>query len=151
MEIMNTKQKLETALHDAMRSNNDLIKRTIRMVLSNIKLTEIDKKIQLDEPGIISVIQKEIKSRRETISEAEKGNRKDVIDAAKAEIEVLEPFLPEQLSDEKIDVFVKLAIEEIQAKTIADMGKVMKILLPRIEGKASNEQVSRAVRQLLSK
>jgi uncharacterized protein YqeY len=148
---MITKQKLETALHEAMRSNNDLVKRTIRMVLSNIKLTEINLKIQLDEPGIISVIQKEIKSRRETIAEAEKGNRKDVIDATKAEIEVLETFLPEQLSDEKIGELVKIAVEEVHAKTIADMGKVMKILLPRIEGKASNEQISRSVRQLLSK
>lgn len=148
---MNTKEKLEAALHDAMRSGNDLVKRTVRMALSNIKFQEKENGNPINEAAVLAILQKEIKSRRETIVEAEKGHRSDIIEATKAEIDVLSTFLPEQMPDEKIREIAEIVIKEINAQSMSDMGKVMKELLPRVEGRASNDKISQVVRQLLSK
>ena len=147
---METKQSLETALHDAMRSNDEVAKRTLRMVISSVKFSEIEKGSPMDEAGAISVIQKEIKSRREAISEAEKANRPDLVEASQAEIAVLDIYLPKQLSEEEVTVIVKAVIQETNASSPSDMGKVMKALMPRIQGKAAGDLVSRVVKNLLA-
>ena len=92
---MDTRQAIENALHDAMRKNDEVARRTLRLVLSSLKLADVEKGIRLDEPGVISVIQKEIKSHRESIADAEKANRPDLADANRAEIAVLE-ILPSE-------------------------------------------------------
>jgi len=89
---MELKAQLETALKEAMRSNNEVSRRTIRMVLSAAKLAEIDKGSALDEPALIAILQKEVKSRNEAINEAQKVNRNDLVEANQAEISVLETF-----------------------------------------------------------
>lgn len=146
---METKQKLENALKDAMRANDDLHKRTIRMALSTIKLAEIEKGSALDDVAIASILQKEVKGRRESILDAQKANRSDLIRAAEDEISVLEKFLPQPLTDDELHAKIKDAIEQSGAKTPADMGKVMKILLPQLQGRAANDRVSQMVRQML--
>jgi len=146
---MSTKAKLESDLKDALRAGNDLKKRALRMALASIKMAEIDKGSPLDEQGLVSIIQREIKSRHESISDAQRANRPDLIADAQAEIEVLEAYLPEQLSQTELISLAKAAVDEVQAKNVADMGKVMKVLLPRIQGRASNDLVSKTVRQIL--
>ena len=148
---MELKQQLENALRQAMRSNNDLRKQTIRMALAAIKFAEIEKGKSVDEDGISAILQKEIKSRREAIQDAEKANRLDLIESGKAEISVLESFLPKQLSDPEIQALVETAITETQANGISDMGKVMKVLVPRLQGHAPGDRVSLIVRQILQK
>ena len=148
---MELKPKLENALRDAMRSNNDVSKQTIRMALAAIKFAEIEKGKPVDEAGISAILQKEIKSRREAIQDAEKAHRQDLIESSKAEIAVLESFLPQQLSDSEIQAFVESAITETQASGITDMGKVMKVLVPRLQGRAPGDRVSQIVRQALQK
>jgi uncharacterized protein YqeY len=143
------KTKLEMALREAMRSNDDVHKRTLRMILSAIRLAEVEKGNPLDDNAILALLHKEIKSRRETIEEAQKGQRLDLVTAAEAEINVIQEFLPQAPSEEELTAFAKAAIEEVGAKTLADMGKVMKLLIPRLQGRASGEEVSRIVRQLL--
>ena len=147
---MNLRNSLELALRDAMRAKNELVLRTIRMVLSTVKLSEVEKGNPLDEAGIVAVVQKEIKSRRELISDAEKANRPDLIETAKAEIALLETYLPDQLSDEELESLVKEAILETSASSPADMGKVMKVLLPKVQGRVAGDVLSKMVRNLLA-
>lgn len=146
---METKKKLELALHDAMRSNNELRKRTIRMALANIKMAEIDSRDTLDEGGVLIILQKELKSRKESIIDAQKADRPDFITIAEAEIKVIEEFLPEPMDDEALKELVRSIILEISANGLKDMGKVIKLVITRVQGRASGDQVSRFVRELL--
>ena len=146
---MTTKAQLETALKESLRSGDEVRKNTIRMVLSAVKLTEIEKGKPLDETGIASILQKEVKSRRESIADAQRANRSDLIAAAQAEITILEDFLPKAMSSEELDALTRQAIQETGATSIREMGQVMKILMPRLQGRASGDQASQLVRQLL--
>jgi uncharacterized protein len=147
---MITKNELETALKEAMRSGDNLRKNTLRMVLSAIKLAEIDRGASLDEAGITAVLLKEVKSRQESIADAQRANRPDLVSAAEAEIEVLESFLPKAMTEEELDDLAKQVIEEVGATSLREMGQVMKVLVPRLQGRATGDKASQAVRKLLS-
>lgn len=148
---MDTKSRLENDLKEAMRTRNDLRRRTIRMALSAIKLAEVEKGGALDENSMVSIIQREIKGRREAAQDAQRAMRPDIITEAEEEIGVLEEYLPIQLSQADLQVLAQQAIQEVGATTPADMGKVMKVLMPKIQGRAPGDQVSQAVRQILQK
>lgn len=148
---MDTKAKLESDLKDAMRSGDDTRKRTIRMVLAAIKQTEIDKQVTLDETGVIGILQKEVKTRRESLEEAQKAGRADLAASTDAEIQVLNGYLPQAMDPAELTALAESVIAEVGATTPADMGKVMKALLPRVAGRAANDQVSLVVRGLLQK
>jgi uncharacterized protein len=148
---MDTKAKLENDLKDAMRSGDDIRKRTIRMVLAAIKQTEIDKQIVLDETGVIGILQKEVKTRRESLEEAQKAGRNDLTEALEAEIKVLNGYLPQAMDSAELAALAEAVIIEVGASSPTDMGKVMKALLPRVAGRAANDQVSQVVRGLLQK
>jgi hypothetical protein len=148
---METKAKLENDLKDAMRSGDDTRKRTIRMVLAAIKQTEIDKQVSLDETGVIGILQKEVKTRRESLEEAQKAGRADLAASTEAEIQVLNGYLPQAMDPAELTALAEAVIAEVSATTPADMGKVMKALLPRVAGRAANDQVSQVVRGLLQK
>jgi len=141
--------KLESTLKDAMRANDDVHRRTIRMVLAAVKLSEVEKGSALDDNSILAIIQKEVKNRRESIQDAKKANREDLVSANEAEIRVLEGYLPQPLSLDELNTLAKAAIAEVGAKSPAEMGKVMKVLLPRVQGKVPGDQVSQVIRQLL--
>ena len=146
---METKEKLEQALKAAMRAGDDVSKRSIRMVLAAVRQVEIDKQVKLDEPAVLSIIQKEIKTRKESVEEARGANRPDIVAATEAEIVVLKAYLPEAMPADALKALVDQAIAEADAKQPSDMGKVMKLLLPRVAGRAPGDQVSAAVRQAL--
>jgi uncharacterized protein YqeY len=146
---MDTKTKLESSLKDAIRANDDLRKRSLRMVIAAIRFAEVENSKPTDDAAQLVILQKEIKSRRESIQEAEKAGRPDLVQASQDEIGVLEEFLPKQLTQEELQNLAQQAVSEAGAKTPADMGKVMKILLPRVQGQAPGDQVSRIVRQIL--
>jgi hypothetical protein len=146
---MALKADLEQALKEAMRSNSTVAKNTIRMALSAIKEAEVLKKAELDEPATLALLQKEVKSRNEALAEAEKAQRDDLAENAKAEIKVLEGFLPKAMSTKELEEIVQAAIAEVGATTPADMGKVMKAVLPRVQGRADGGQVSGLVRSKL--
>ncbi len=148
---MDTREKLETALKDAMRSGDDMRKTNVRMVLSTIKLSEVEKGSRLDDAGVVSAIQKEIKSRQEALQDAQKANRPDLAEKAKTEIAFLETFLPKQLTEEELTSVVNETIAELGATSPADMGKVMKAVMPKVQGRAAGDQVSQAVRKSLIK
>ncbi len=146
---MDTKIQLENDLKDAIRANDDLRKRTIRLALSSIRLSEVEKGSQLDENAVLIILQKEVKSRLELIEDAQRASRPDLEKAARAEIEVLESYLPRPLSAEELEALAKQVIAETGAASQREMGQVMKILIPRLEGRATGEQASFVVRKLL--
>ena len=148
---METKAKLEQALKDAMRAGDDVTKRTVRMALAAIRHTEIDKQVSLEENAVLGILQKEIKTRRESVEEASRANRPDIVADTQAEIKVLEAYLPAALSADELNALAAAAIAEVGAASPADLGKVMKVLMPRVAGRATGEQVSAAVRSLLQK
>ena len=146
---METRQKLDAALKDAMRSGDEMRKQTVRLVLSTLKLSEVEKGSPLDENAVIAIIQKEIKSRSEAIQDANKAGRSDLAEKAQAETAFLESFLPKQLSADELAELVRASIQEVNASGPGDMGKVMKVLVPKVQGRAAGNQVSEAVRKLL--
>ena len=148
---MDIKEKLTEAMRQAMRANDDVARRTTRMVLAAIKLAEVEKQASLDDATVMGLLQKEIKNRREAIEEARKANRDDLIGENEAEIKVLEGFLPKAMSPEELRSLVQAAIEETGAVAPGDMGKVMKALMPKVAGRAAGDQVSSMVKQLLGK
>jgi len=132
-----------------MKAGDDLRKRTLRMALAAIRQAEIDGGKPLEESQVQLILQKEIKSRHEAIAEAQRAHRPDLETAAKDEIGVLEGFLPRQLAPEELDVLARQAVAETGATSQKDMGQVMKVLMPRLQGRASGDQASQAVRRLL--
>jgi uncharacterized protein len=146
---MSTKEKLENDLKGAIKSSDDLRKRTLRMALSSIRLAEIDQRKPLDEVQVQAVLQKEVKSRNESIADARRANRPDLERAALEEIGVLEGYLPKQLSPEELDELARQAIAEVGATSPKEMGQVMKVLTPRLQGRATGNQASQAVKSLL--
>ena len=148
---MDTKEKLEFALKEALKAGDDVRKRTVRMVLAAVRQVEIDKQVKLDEATVLSIIQKEIKTRKESVEEARGANRPDIVAATEAEIVVLQAYLPAAMSADELNALVGAAVLEAGAKLPSDMGKVMKLLLPRVAGRAAGDQVSAAVRQALQK
>lgn len=148
---MTIKAQLNESMKDAMKSGDEVRKRTVRMVLAAIKQVEVDKRTELDDMAVIGLIQKEVKNRREAIEEARKANRADLIESNEAEISVLQVFLPKAMPAEELRALVQSAITETGASSPADMGKVMKTVMPRVAGRAPNDMVSATVRELLQK
>jgi len=148
---MTIKTQLNESMKDAMKSGDEVRKRTVRMVLAAVKQAEVDKRTELDDPAVMNIIQKEIKNRRESLEEAKKANRPDLIESNQAEIDVLQVFLPKAMPADELRALVQAAIAETGASGPADMGKVMKTVMPRVAGRAPNDMVSTTVRELLQK
>jgi uncharacterized protein YqeY len=146
---MNIKTQLNDSMRDAMKSGDEVRKRTVRMVLAAVKQAEVDKRTELDDMAVIALIQKETKNRRESLEEAKKADRADLIADNEAEIKVLEVFLPKAMPAEELRAIVQSAITETGAAGPADMGKVMKIVMGKVAGRAPNDMISAAVRELL--
>jgi len=148
---MSIKTQLNESMKDAMRSGDEVRKRTTRMALAAVKQVEVDKRTELDDAAVMNLLQKEIKNRRESLEEAKKANRADLIQANEAEINVLQAFLPKAMPTEELRALVQEAIAETGAASPADMGKVMKVAMAKVAGRAPNDMVSATVRELLQK
>ena len=134
----------------AMRAKDAARLSTVRLLLAAIKQREVDERIELDDAQVLSVIEKMIKQRRESIAQFEKAARKDLVDAEKAEVALLSGYLPAQMSDGEIQKQIDSVISETRAASAKDMGKVMAALKPRLAGKADMGKVSALVKTKLS-
>jgi len=134
----------------AMRAKDAARLSTIRLLLAAIKQREVDERIELDDAAVVGVIEKMIKQRRESIAQFEKGARKDLADAEKAEVQVRSAYLPAQMSDGEVESLVDSVISETGASGAKDMGKVMAALKSRLAGKADMGKVSGRVKAKLS-
>ena len=146
---MNTKLKLSDDLKDALRAKDELRKRTLRMALAAIKNIEIDNGSELDESATLAILQKEVKNRLETIEGAQQAKRDDLIAEAEAEIAILEAYLPRPLAAEELEKLVREAIAESGATSPREMGNVMRLLMPKIQGRADGKDASQMVQRLL--
>ena len=132
-----------------MKEKDTVRKNTVQLVRSGILQIEKDKKIELDDEGVLDVISKELKKRRDSMPDYVKSGRQDLIDNLNKEIEVLLTYLPKQLTEDEIKVIVEEAVKETGAATMKDMGKVMANVTPKVKGRADNKIVSGLVKQML--
>ncbi len=147
---MDIKTQLTESMKDAMRSGDVVRRNTVRMALAAIKQVEVDKRTELDDLAVIALLQKEIKNCKEAIEEAKQASRDDLIKDNEAEIAVLEVFLPEAMPADELREIVKTAIAETGASAPSDMGKVIKVALEKVAGRAPGGEVSAIVREMLA-
>ncbi len=143
--------KINTDLKAAMRAKEEVRLLVLRTLLSSINYAEIAKQKKLDDGGIIEVIGKEIKQRRESIEAYDKGNRPDLSAKEKAEMAILQEYMPAQMSRDEITAIVEKVIAEVGPKGPGDKGKVMQKLMPQVKGKADGNEVNSIVTDLLGK
>ena len=136
-------------LKTAMKNQDKFALSVIRMVKGAMQLEEINAKKELNDDEIITIITKQIKTRKESIVEFEKGNRNDLIESAIKEIEFLKKYLPEQLTTEELNGLIEETINKIKPKSSSDMGLIMKEITPLIKGKADMKEVSNLIKQRL--
>lgn len=147
---MSVKNTLEDALKQAMRDKDEIKRNSLRLTLSNVKMAEVDAGEDLDDLAVFAILQKEIKTKEETIAEAQKAGRPDMIIPLEEEIVFLKEFLPKELSDAELTELIKGIIAESGAESIKDMGKVMKTAIEKAAGRAANDRISKLARELLA-
>ena len=143
-------EKLNKDMIDAMKNKEKEKLTIIRGVKADLKKKEIDEQIEVNDDTLINVISKQIKQLKESIKDFEKGDRSDLIEKAKYEISVLEEYLPEPLSIDEVEKIISEIVEELDAKTMKDMGKVMNKAKERINGRFDMSEVSKIIREKLS-
>ena len=146
---MDSVNKLDQEIISAMKEKNTLKLTTLRGVKAAMKQANIDQKKEINDELLIDVVSKEIKTRNESIKEFEKGNREDLVNKTKEEIEVLSAYLPEQLSESEINEIIDKVFNEVNPSGMADMGKVMGKVTPLVKGKADMGLVSSIIKSKL--
>ena len=147
---MNLRDRINEDMKNAMRAREAEKLGALRLLLAAVKQREVDERITLDDAGVVSVIEKMMKQRRDSISQYEKAQRQDLADKEKYEISVLEAYLPKRLSQQEVEAAIAEAIAATGAQGAADMGKVMGIVKPRLAGRADMGQVSALVKAKLA-
>ena len=147
---MSIKDTLTNDMKEAMKAKEKDRLAVIRMVRGAIKQIEIDSKKELDDEAVIGVISKEVKMRKDSVEEFKKGGREDLVAKTEAEIAVLMPYLPQQLSEDEIRSLVQAAVEQVGASSPKDMGKVMGVLMPKVKGRADGMLVNTIVKEALN-
>ena len=146
---MSLKEQLFADLKTAMKEKDTLKKDTVQLIRSGILQFEKDNKVELDDEGVMEIITKQLKSRRDSLPDYIKSGREDLIEKLNKEIEILLGYLPEQLSEDEIAKIVEEAIAETGAASVKDMGKVMGIVNPKLKGRADMKVVGALVKKLL--
>lgn len=146
---MSLKEQLFADLKTAMKEKDTLKKDTVQLIRSGILQFEKDNKVELDDEGVMEIITKQLKSRRDSLPDFVKSGREDLIEKLNKEIEILLSYLPEQLSEDEIAKIVEEAIAETGAASVKDMGKVMGIVNPKLKGRADMKVVGALVKKLL--
>ena len=147
---MSLKEQLFADLKTAMKEKDTLKKDTVQLIRSGILQYEKDNKVELDDEGVLDIITKQLKSRRDSLPDYQKSGREDLIEKLNKEIEILLSYLPEQLSEDEIAKIVEEAIAETGAASIKEMGKVMGIVNPKVKGRADMKVVGALVKKLLT-
>ena len=147
---MSLKGQIQDDMKSAMKSGDRDRLGVIRLILAAIKQIEVDERKDLDDAGVLSVLDKMVKQRRDSVSQFREGGRDDLADAEEAEISVLKAYLPEQLSDDEINELIDSAIAETGAENIRDMGKVMGAVKSKAAGRADMGTVSARVKERLN-
>jgi uncharacterized protein len=144
------REKLNEDMKAAMKAREAEKLGALRLLLAAVKQREVDERITLDDAGVISVVEKMLKQRKDSIAQFEKGARQDLADKEKFEVAILEAYLPQQLAQAEIDAIIAEALAATGAKSPADMGKVMGVVKPKLAGRADMGKVSALVKARLT-
>lgn len=144
------KNKIIEDIKSAMKSQDKVALAVVRMLKSDIQMAELNKKSELTDDEIVSIVSKQIKMRKDSIKEFEKGNRNDLIEQSEQEIKILEKYLPEQLTEEEVTDIINNVFSKVNPTSSSDMGKIMGALTPLVKGKADMGIVSKIVKEKLS-
>jgi len=147
---MPLREQLNEDLKSAMKAREAERLAALRLMLAAVKQREVDERVTLDDAGVVAVVEKMIKQRKDSIAQYEKAARQDLADKEKYEISVIEAYLPKQMSQPEIEAAVAEALTQAGARTPADMGKVMAVLKPRLAGRADMGKVSALVKARLA-
>ena len=147
---MALRDQLNEDIKNAMKAREQEKLAALRLMLSAVKQREVDERITLDDAGVVGVVEKMIKQRKDSISQYEKASRQDLADKEKYEISVIEGYLPKQMSEAEVAAAIDAAIASTGAKGAADMGKVMGVVKPQLAGKADMGKVSALVKARLA-
>ncbi|MGE5467457.1 MAG: GatB/YqeY domain-containing protein [Ignavibacteria bacterium] len=147
---MSLKTRINDDMKTAMKAREAARLAAIRLLMAAMKQKEVDERIELDDAGVIAVIEKMIKQRKDSIAQYEAAKRQDLADAEKFEVEVLSAYMPQALSHDEIALIVGTAIAESGAKSPAEMGKVVALVKPRVAGRADMGEVSKLIRARLA-
>jgi uncharacterized protein YqeY len=147
---MSLKLQITEEMKTAMRAQDKTRLTVIRLILAAIKQKEVDERIELTDAHILSIFEKMIKQRRESIEHFEKAGRQELVDQENFEINLIQTYMPKQLSEEEIESLIAKAVLDTQAKSMQDMGKLMAVLKPELTGKADMNLVSKKIKEKLS-
>ena len=144
------KNRITEDMKSAMRSKEKQRLLTIRSVLAGIKQREVDERIELDDTAVLAIIDKMCKQRRESISQFEKANRRDLVEQEESELIILQAYLPEPLSEDEITALIVEAMSETGASSVKEMGKVMAYIKPKAQGRADMGKINGMIKSQLS-
>jgi len=146
---MSLKERLLEDMKVAMRDKDVIKKNTVQMARSAVLQVEKDSRITLDDDGVLDIIAKEVKKRRDSLPEFEKSGRQELIDNLKTEIEVLMQYLPKQLTEEELEAIVKQAVQDTGASSAKDMGRIMQEVMPKVKGRADGRMINQIAKKIL--
>lgn len=146
---MTLKETFMEEMKSAMREKDEMKKNVVTMVRASIKQYEVDNRVELDDEGVLEIVSKEVKKRKDALPEYEKSGRMEAIEDLKAEINYLMKYLPEQLSEEEVKAIVLETISETGAAGMKDMGKVIPVVIAKTKGRADGKLISQLVKQQL--
>jgi uncharacterized protein YqeY len=144
------KDELKSELKAAMKAKDKIAKATITMVRAAILQVEKDKKIELDDDAVLEVISKQVKQRKDALKEFEKAGREDLVQQTQEELQVLQKYLPQQLTEAELEKIIDATINDTGAETMQDMGKVMGAIIPKVKGRADGSVINKMVKDKLS-
>lgn len=146
---MTLKDRLTNDLKEAMKNKEQVRKSVVTLIRAGIKQCEVDNRQELTDEDIISLISKQLKQRKDALSDFEKANRIDLIEQTNQEIAILENYLPEQLDDVELKEIITKVVEEVGATSMKDMGKVMAKTISLVQGRADGKRINAVVKQIL--
>jgi len=147
---MSLKEQINNDIKTAMKEKNKATRDALRLITSAIKQVEVDQRVDLDDAEVIKIIAKMVKQRKDSIEQFLSGDRKDLAEAEEQEIKIIEVYLPQQLSDDKLEERVTTIVKSLNASSMKDMGKVMAIASKELDGIAEGSRISTIVKKLLS-
>lgn len=146
---MSLKEKLQEDLKSSMKNKDKVKKSVVTLIRAAIKQHEVDNRVELADDAIIDIISKQLKQRKDSLAEFVKANRDDLVEETKSEIQVLEGYLPQQLSEEELEKIVIEIIAEVGATSMKDMGKIMAAIKPKTAGRADGRKINELVKKNL--
>ena len=147
---MTLKLRINDDMKNAMRAGDSKTRDALRLLLAAMKQKEVDERIELDDAGVLAIIEKALKQRKESIAQYQAAGRQDLVDAEQAEVDVFAAYMPQQMSAEEISAIVKAAVAQSGAAGPADMGKVIALVKPQVAGRADMGEVSKLVKATLA-